>query len=131
MPAMASVSFHAASDVSTMYPADAVFYVVTIVALLTAQQMFDAYLPLLSMAHWRSLAVGRGEEDPGGGKYPLTACFMKKEDAKNKIAKKKIWEDVQPGLETNATCAAAWRGNALVSSAGAVTCASVSGGKIS
>ena len=49
----------------------------------------------------------------------------------NKIAKKKIWEDVQPGLETNATCAAAWRGNALVSSAGAVTCASVSGGKIS
>ena len=89
MPAMASVSFHAASDVSTMYPADAVFYVVTIVALLTAQQMFDAYLPLLSMAHWRSLAVGRGEEDPGGGKYPLTACFMKKEDAKNKIAKKK------------------------------------------
>jgi UMF1 family MFS transporter len=76
---MASISFHAAADVSTMYPADAVFYVITIVALLTAQQMFDAYLPLLSMAHWRSLAVGRGEEDPGGGRYPLTACFTKKE----------------------------------------------------
>lgn len=49
----------------------------------------------------------------------------------NKVAKKKIWEQVQPGLATTEGCAAAWNGTPLVSVAGPVTCASIKNGGIS
>jgi hypothetical protein len=49
----------------------------------------------------------------------------------NKVAKKKIWEKVQPGLATTAACAASWCGTPLVSTAGPVVCATVKGGGIS
>jgi aminoacyl tRNA synthase complex-interacting multifunctional protein 1 len=50
----------------------------------------------------------------------------------NKVAKKKIWEKVQPELRTNDACEATFGGGArLVSVAGAVTCASLKGGGIS
>jgi len=49
----------------------------------------------------------------------------------NKVAKKKIWEKVQPGLVTTDGCAASWNGTPLVSAAGAVTCTSLKGGSIS
>ena len=50
----------------------------------------------------------------------------------NKVAKKKIWEKVQPELRTNDAREATFGGGArLVSVAGAVTCASLKGGGIS
>ena len=90
VPAMASVSFHAASDVSTMYPRGR--------RLLRRHDRRVAHRAadvrrVPAVAVDGALAVARGGERRGGsgvgGKYPLTACFMKKEDAKNKIAKKK------------------------------------------
>ena len=49
----------------------------------------------------------------------------------NKVAKKKIWEKVQPGLATTEGCEASWNGTPLVSVAGHVACASVKNGGIS
>ena len=49
----------------------------------------------------------------------------------NKVAKKKIWEKVQPGLATTDECVASWCGTTLTSAAGPVTCKSVKGGGIS
>merc|ERR1712078_83825 len=46
-------------------------------------------------------------------------------DGPNKIQKKKIWEKVQADLKTDAEGAAKWKGLALLSSAGQVTCASL------
>ena len=49
----------------------------------------------------------------------------------NKIAKKRIWEAVQPDLGVNGACEAGWRGVVLTSSAGAVKCASIKDGGVS
>ena len=49
----------------------------------------------------------------------------------NKVAKKKIWEKVQPDLVTGESCEATWNGTPLESSAGVVACASLKGGGIS
>lgn len=44
--------------------------------------------------------------------------------------KKKVWESVQPDLATNAERVACYKGQPLVTSAGACTAASVAGGSI-
>ena len=49
----------------------------------------------------------------------------------NKVAKKKLWEKTQPDLFVNENGEATWKGIVLTSSAGAVTCASLTGGGIS
>lgn len=49
----------------------------------------------------------------------------------NKIAKKRIWEAVQPDLGVNGACEAGWRGVVLTSSAGPVKCASIKDGGVS
>ena len=49
----------------------------------------------------------------------------------NQVAKKKIWEGVQPKLATTAGRVATWGGVELVTEAGAVTCATLAGGSIS
>ena len=49
----------------------------------------------------------------------------------NKIAKKRIWEEVQPDLGVNGSCEAGWKGIALTSSAGPVKCASIVDGGVS
>jgi len=43
----------------------------------------------------------------------------------NKVAKKKIWEDVQKDLKTDATKGANWNGLPMLTSAGQCTCASL------
>lgn len=60
--------------------------------------------------------------DPATAPAPATA---------NQVAKKKIWEAVQPKLATTDGRAAAWEGVELVTPAGAVTCATLGGGSIS
>jgi len=52
-------------------------------------------------------------------------------DGPNKIQKKKIWEKVQADLKTDGEGAAKWKGLALLSSAGEVTCASLKNSSIS
>ena len=49
----------------------------------------------------------------------------------NKIAKKRIWEEVQPDLGVNGSCEAGWKGIAMTSSAGPVKCASIVDGGVS
>ena len=50
----------------------------------------------------------------------------------NQVAKKKVWEGVQPDLATSAGRVAQWKGAALVGpGGGVVTCASLGGGSIS
>ena len=49
----------------------------------------------------------------------------------NKIAKKRIWEEVQPDLGVDGSCEAGWKGIALTSSAGPVKCASIVDGGVS
>ena len=43
----------------------------------------------------------------------------------NKVAKKKIWEDIAPGLGTDAQRGANWRGTPMLTSAGQCKCASL------
>jgi aminoacyl tRNA synthase complex-interacting multifunctional protein 1 len=50
----------------------------------------------------------------------------------NQVAKKKVWEGVQPDLATSAGRVAQWKGAAMVGpGGGVVTCASLGGGSIS
>lgn len=49
----------------------AILYAITSVAHLSAQQMFDAYLPLLAKSHPRTVAVAEGGWDPG----PKASCL--------------------------------------------------------
>ena len=50
----------------------------------------------------------------------------------NQVAKKKVWEGVQPELATTADRKAAWKGDGLVvAGVGEVTCATLGGGSIS
>ncbi|MDB9925286.1 hypothetical protein OAD67_03385 [bacterium] len=48
----------------------------------------------------------------------------------NQMKKKKTWEKVAPGLNTTDACVAAYKDTQMVTSAGAVTCASIKGGTI-
>jgi aminoacyl tRNA synthase complex-interacting multifunctional protein 1 len=43
----------------------------------------------------------------------------------NQIAKKKTWEELQPQLKTNDDCVATFNGVPMMSSAGAVRCATL------
>ena len=52
-------------------------------------------------------------------------------DGPNKIQKKKVWEKLQPDLQTDAAGGAAWKDLPLVSSAGRVTCESLRNSNIS
>ena len=56
---------------SELFWISAILYVATSIAHLTAQQMFDAYLPLLAKSHPRSVAVAEGRWDPG----PKASCL--------------------------------------------------------
>lgn len=49
----------------------------------------------------------------------------------NQVAKKKIWEGVQPDLKTDASKVAGWQGSVMMTSAGAVTCATLEHANIS
>ena len=50
----------------------------------------------------------------------------------NQVAKKKIWEGVQPDLKTTADRVATWKGAAMVGAdGGVVTCASLGEGNVS
>jgi len=50
----------------------------------------------------------------------------------NQVAKKKVWEGVQPDLKTSPDRVATWKGAAMVGpGGGVVTCASLGGGNIS
>lgn len=49
----------------------------------------------------------------------------------NQVQKKKIWEGVQPDLKTDASKVAGWQGQAMMTSAGAVTTATLEHANIS
>jgi len=78
--------------------------------------------------------------DPPAGAAPGARVLLASTDpdappapaGANQVAKKKVWEAVQPALATTADRAATWKGEALVvPGAGGVTCATLGGGSIS
>ena len=84
---------------------------------------------------------GRGREEGGaavgagwgcrGGEATWGDAANDPPHGGNKIAKKRIWEAVQPDLGVNGACEAGWRGVVLTSSAGPVKCASIKDGGVS
>lgn len=61
---------------SSLYWLTATLAAITSVAHLTAQQMYDAYLPLLAKTHWKTHAVAAGTSHLLDAKSPSTSrCF--------------------------------------------------------
>ncbi|MDC1215757.1 hypothetical protein N8152_02900, partial [bacterium] len=59
-----------------------------------------------------------------------TVASILRPHTENQMKKKKTWEKVAPGLNTTDACVAAYKDTQMVTSAGAVTCASIKGGTI-
>lgn len=58
-------------------------------------------------------------------KLPIAPCVHEQ------VQKNKVWEEVQPGLETNANRVANWNGIVMMTSDGEVRAESIANGNIS